>query len=143
MAKYLMTIGGVMDLYEVKMISSEERQKRRKEYKSRKMSIVPSSEKENYNTHHIIPLQLGGLNVYDNLIIMDKTEHNFIHTYIIDPQIKDKNVGQKFVLAIPCMKGLKRYSMKTPEFYKFLQMFKKRYPYLDTYVLDMYYQHER
>ncbi len=66
--------------------------------------ISPRMEKENGNTesvytlHHILPVSCGGKTVANNLVPLPRDFHTFIHRYILDPQIKNLNVGDEKVV---------------------------------------------
>jgi hypothetical protein len=54
-----------------------------------------------YNVHHIKPLDDGGDNRFDNLVLMRAhPEHEAIHRYL-DPQLKGLEAGQSRTVALP------------------------------------------
>ncbi|HMA51887.1 MAG TPA: HNH endonuclease signature motif containing protein [Magnetospirillaceae bacterium] len=54
-----------------------------------------------YNVHHIKPLDDGGDNRFDNLVLLRAhPEHESIHRYL-DPQLKGLEVGQSRTVRLP------------------------------------------
>ena len=54
-----------------------------------------------YNVHHIKPLDDGGDNRFDNLVLMRAhPEHEAIHRYL-DPQLKGLEAGQSRLVRLP------------------------------------------
>lgn len=64
-----------------------------------------------YNVHHIKPLDDGGDNRFDNLVLMRAhPEHEAIHRYL-DPQLKGLDRGQSRTVRLPMPEaGAYRYS---------------------------------
>ncbi len=77
-----------------------------------------------YNYHHIIPLSIGGTNRKENIILMLRTEHELLHKFIIDPQIKSMIPGKKKRIMLPVMNG-EFFSLLSDEFKCFLRQFEK------------------
>lgn len=51
-----------------------------------------------FTIHHIVPVHCGGKTVTSNLVPLPRDFHNFIHRYILDPQVKDLSVGDNVIL---------------------------------------------
>ena len=69
-----------------------------------------------YNVHHIRPLDDGGDNRFDNLVLLRAhPEHESIHRYL-DPQIRDLRVGQSRTITLPTPEpGAYRREQAVPE----------------------------
>ncbi len=88
------------------------------------------------NFHHKIPLQLGGNNSPENVVIMKKSEHEILHDYIIKPQIERLRKGELRTIMLPVMRG-EYFDFSSPDFQIFLREFAKCnpiYPELRQYM---------
>ena len=81
-----------------------------------------------HNFHHQIPLQLGGKNSTDNLVIMNKTEHDILHKCIINPQVYKMMKGEIRTIMLPVVQGGSLFELSSTEFHHFLTEFFKMYP---------------
>ena len=68
-----------------------------------------------YDTHHIIPLSLSGDNGRDNLVLMERNDHAYLHHEFLDPQTKDLRAGMSGWLVIPTSYDLDSIAFKKYE----------------------------
>ncbi len=61
-----------------------------------------------YNVHHYLPLSMGGSHQEENLCIIDKKLHRWIHAYLLDPIYRDSKFDfledKKVYLILPPQK---------------------------------------
>ena len=60
---------------------------------------------ETYQTHHIVPVALGGGNAFDNLAWVDPVLHNWFHNFMAD-QTRGMKAGDERQITIPVKRGL-------------------------------------
>lgn len=51
-----------------------------------------------FTIHHIIPVNCGGKTITSNLVPLPRNFHNFIHKYVLDPQIQNLKPGTRVIL---------------------------------------------
>ena len=68
-----------------------------------------------YDTHHIIPLSLSGDNGRDNLVLMERNDHAYLHHEFLDPQTKGLSAGESGWLLIPISYDLQSESFRRYE----------------------------
>ena len=75
--------------------------------------------------HHKIPVYFGGDNSPDNLVLMPFTDHEMLHKYIIEPQVKGMRKDEVRQVMLPVM-DREFFSFASDNFKQFLVKFKER-----------------
>lgn len=82
-----------------------------------------------FTIHHIIPVHCGGKTITSNMVPLPREFHNFIHRYILDPQVKDLKIGTKLkIVGAPNFNKITLQMMEDP-------IFKLEY---QKYMIDVY-----
>ena len=121
----------------VRIMPEDVSRKRRKDFNNMLKNVF--FDRRLYNCHHKIPLHLGGTNDPDNLVLMNKREHNMLHKYIIEPQIKGLMKGQTRDIMLPVMES-DTFDFSSDKFAHFLDVYTERYgsyPELRKYMKEI------
>ena len=90
-------------IFETKLIRSQHKAM----HILKKLHINPKK----YGCHHIIPVSVGGTNDPDNIVIMERDQHQILHDNYIDPQLQGLEEGQTRVILLP-----KNYDLHSVDF---------------------------
>ena len=73
-------------------------------FQAKKCGYLPKK----FNVHHYLPLSMGGGHQDENLCVIDKKLHAWIHAYLLDPIYRDSRFdfseGKKVYLMLPAKK---------------------------------------
>lgn len=92
--------------YETSLMRARFTKLMRQDFRSEAAHIahVPCVYLQRHETHHILPVKLGGDNKNDNLVLVDPNLHIALHGFI-ENQIGGMEVGDKREIDIPYMRG--------------------------------------
>lgn len=87
-----------------------------------KQGIVPSD----FEIHHICPLFAGGKNDFDNLVLIDKKLHAFIHLNYFDKVIEKLKYGEERIITQPDLKKVCIFEEYQPKIIRFIRRKRER-----------------
>lgn len=97
----------MMTPYETSLTRARFTKLMRQDFRSEAAHIanVPTVYLQRHETHHILPVRLGGDNKNDNLALVEPSLHIALHGFI-ENQTRGMEVGDKRDIDIPCMRGV-------------------------------------